>query len=33
MDDLKADSKSAGVDNNFIPLHINTFRQPDENHV
>lgn len=33
MDDLKADSKSAGVDNNFIPLHINTFRQPDENHA
>ena len=32
MDDLKADSKSVGVDNNFIPLHINTFRQPDENH-
>ena len=33
MDDLKADSKSVGVDNNFIPLHINTFRQPDENHA
>lgn len=33
MDALKADFKSAGVDNNFSLLHINTSRQPDENHA
>lgn len=33
MDDLKADSKSAGVDNHFSPLHINTFGQTEENYA
>lgn len=33
MDDLKADSKSAGLGDNFSPVHINTSRQPDENYA
>lgn len=33
MDDLKTDSRSAGVDNNFSPLHINTFGQTEESHA